>query len=217
MEFHVVKAKAFFVGSTELEEFHARMFHGTADRGGKRPNRNNAYLAYNVDQPLQLHKNVHDMAHVFKPGGALVVSRAVRDAFGEIPGVQFAPVHFKTLFRHPYRAGDFSFHDEIGNYFQQMQFIDELKHDERLAAEVGDYFELVAPPLRDLRQSFEPLRQVAVPVGRSPDNEEIPISQQLLLRHPIYSCGAKVMSELVFEKLQPFINWTYFDHGQGTI
>jgi len=218
MKFHVLQSKSFFGDSKEIEAFHASMFHGTADRGGKRPNRNNAYLAYTVDRPLQLHKNVYDIAQVFEAEGALVVSRAVREGFRGVPLVQFAHVHFKTLYRYPYRPGDYSYNDEIGDYFEQLRFIDELKHEPDLVTQVDEYFELAAPLLRDLRPSFDPLSQVAVQMDQTRDEaKEISISRQLLLQHSIYSCGAKVISELVFEKLHPYINWTYFEHGEGTI
>lgn len=218
MKFHVIKSKSFFGDTKKIDAFHAAMFHATADRGGKRPNRKDARLAYDVDRPLQLHKNAYEIAPVFEAEGGFVVSSDVRQSLVEIPHVAFAPVHFKTLFHFPYREGDFSFHERIGHYDAQMKFIDERTHDASLKSQVGEYFELIAPPLRELRGHFEPLKDVSVKVGSSRyDFKDFPISQALLLQHPIYSCGSKVMSDPVFEKLRPFINWTYFVHGEGSI
>jgi hypothetical protein len=213
MKFHVLQSLSNFLDRKKrIDAFHATMYHGTADRGGLKPDRKSARLAYEVDRPLQLHKNAYDIGHIIEPEGFLVVSEIVRDALRESPGITCAPVKFKTLFTYPYAEGDFSFWKTMPDYNQQQEFIDSQRDDAALHQQVGPYFELVAPWVRDLKHRYSPLSELTVLNGNS-----ILISREMLQDNPVYSSGAKVMTESVFAKIEPFVNWTYFEHGEGSI
>ncbi|WP_254510023.1 hypothetical protein [Anatilimnocola floriformis] len=216
MKFHVVSTLSFFGRTKAIDAIHASFFHGTADRGGKRPNSQNSQLANAVDRPLQLHKNIFEIADVFSPEFKLVVSAKVRDVFHDLPEVAFAPVHFKTLYEIPFRAGDFSFYKTIGDFFAIERFIDRQVDKPALHEKIGDYFELVAPPVRDFAARY-PLITASVDIGELDDLTEILICPQLLNDVPIYSQGKLVMSDAAYRRLSPFINWTYYLHGEGDV
>lgn len=74
MKVHVLSVLTFYGKTHQIDAFHAEMFHGRANRGGQPPTSKNARLAYGVDRPLRLHKNVFTLAHVFAPEFILVVS-----------------------------------------------------------------------------------------------------------------------------------------------
>jgi hypothetical protein len=218
MKFHVIDVLTFYGKSDRIDAFHARMFHGEADRGGHRPASKNARVGHAVDRPLRLHKNAYQIADVFSPEFLLVVSSAVRQALGSISRLHFTPVTFATLFSYPYNAGDFSFWDSLTDYQIQQEFIDQQTNDPELQSQVGEYFEMLAPPFRDLKGRFEGIRRIPMNTGPTKmDAKEIPVCEQMLEDCPVYSIGATVTSDEVFTGIEPFIDWTYFTHAEGKL
>ena len=219
MKFHVVSALSFYGNANQIDAFHAEMFHGRAYRGGQLPTSKDARLAFDVDRPLRLHKNAFSIPHVFAPEYILVASSAVRSALNQVTHLRFAPVTFETLFSYPYRAGDFAFWDELPDYYLQQEFIDNQTDDPRLHLEVGEYFEVIAPPIRAIRDQFADLRDVSVEIGPTEFDEplELSLSAEMLGLFPVFSCGESVMNDSVFSKLEPFIDWTYFGHAEGKL
>jgi hypothetical protein len=219
MKFHVVTVLTFYGNTDRIDAFHAEMFHGRADRGGESPTSKSARLAHDVDRPMRIHKNAFQIADVFAPEFQLVVSSLARGSLLDVPHLRFVPITFRTLFSCPYGAGDFSFWEDLPDYRIQQEFIDQQKNDPQLHSYVGDYFELVAPPVRDIRDRFEGLRSVSVDIASSEfdDPLELPLSAQLLEECPVFSCGSFEMSDAVFSRLEAYVDWTYFTHVEGSL
>ena len=218
MKFHVLSVLTYYGNTDQIDAFHARMFHGEASRGGERPTSQDARLAYEVDRPLCLHKNVYNIAPVFAPEFALVVCANVKSKLGDVPQVRFAPVRHGTLFSFPYGAGDFSFLEEMPDYITQQEFIDNQKDDPQRHLDVGEFSELIAPPIREIRNRYAKLRDISVEIGPTEFDEplEFPISAAMLEDFPIFKCGSFIIHDNVFSRLAEFIDWTYFTHVQGT-
>ncbi len=218
MKFHVVSVLSCYINSEAIDAFHAEMFHGRASRGGKQPTYRDARMAEDVDRPLHLHKNAYKIANVFAPEFELVVSSAVKDALADASGVKLTPVEFEVLFSYPYRAGDFSYWDDLSDYITQQIFIDEQSDDPELHTHIGQFFELFAPPAFQIQGRFAGLKTVSVNVGptRLQEPLELSLSPQLLFEFPVFSCGGSyIMSEGVYSRLAPFVDWTYFTHTEG--
>ena len=147
------------------------------------------------------------------------MSSVVRAELAHVPHLQFAPVTFGTLFSYPFRAGDFSFWDVLPDYNIQQEFIDKQRDDPELHAEVPEFFEPIAPPVRDIRDRFTGLREVSVEIGPTECDEPLGLSlgAELLEKCPIFKCGSFVMNDKVFSKLAAFVDWTYFTHAEGSL
>lgn len=194
------------------DEFHLRMFHGTASRGGRRPDRHNALWKSDVDLPLRLHKNVFDIANVFCPENELVVSELVRSEIQKagVIGIRTEEVLFETLYSFPYRAGDFSFWSDLPDYNMQREFIDRQTHHAALMDRVGSFFRIAMPTFGQLRATCTDFKVVLL---QRADGiaDEYPVSQDLVLKWVAYNAGGFIMDERLFRPLSHFLSSDYFE------
>jgi hypothetical protein len=155
--------------------------------------------------------------HVFAPEYELVVSSVARAVLLDVPEIEFERVIFQRLFSYPYRAGDFSFWDDLPDYNRQQKFFDKQKNVPQLHSRVGDFFELVAPPIKDIRNRFHGLRDVAIEIDPKKSGQplKLSLSVELLDRIPVFKVGGFIMRDDVFVKLAPFIDWTYFTRAEA--
>lgn len=219
MRFHVLKVLSFFGNTEQIDAFHAMMFHGCANRGGAKPTSQNHRLGFDVDRPLTLHKNAYQIANIFAPEFCLVVSSVVRSALKDIANIEFQPVTFETLFSYPYQAGDFSFWDTVPDYYQQQQLFERQQHAPELIANVGEFYELAAPAIKDLRGSFADLQKVTIDGCETELDPpfEVTVSEEMLNQVPVISCGPFIMNDEIFRRISSFIDWTYFTHTERNL
>lgn len=219
MKFHVFKPLTFFMKSRGVKADHSAMFHGRASRGGKMPTFQDYRLHVEVDRPLRLHKNAYEIAPVFSPEFELVVSETVREALFEFPTLRFEPVEFETLYSCPYRIGDPSFMGNVEGWYEFQDFVDGQKDVPELHRQVGLYFSVEVPLLRNIREPFSDLQDLVVPNDdRAIDRElEVTLSRELLQEYPLFNSGGNVASDELYAKLRPFINQNYNTHVEGVI
>ncbi|TWU05436.1 hypothetical protein [Allorhodopirellula heiligendammensis] len=208
MRFHAVSVVSTFI-NTGIRAIHSSFFHGKASLGGTFPTAENARLAFDVDTPLRLHKNIHDIADHFLPEHELVVSDRVAERLSEHQSISIDAVSFAVLYEYPYSNDDPSC--GFDDYDSQMSFIDTQADVPDLHNRVGSYFHVSMPPVFSVRKLFPdaPLVDVTIKYRPTP----LPISPDVFAAHPMYTTGsATIMSDDVFRRVEPFINWTYFDH-----
>ncbi len=97
MQFHLLSVRTFFKDGP-IRVVHSSFFHGRAKRGGVFPSSADYRLAYELDSPLRLHKNVHKIAHVFAPEFELVVSEQLMELLATIPLVKSIESVFEILY-----------------------------------------------------------------------------------------------------------------------
>ena len=210
MRFHAVSRISTFF-DTQIRAIHSSFFHGEAKRGGKFPTADDARLAFDVDEPLRLHKNAHDIADIFKPGHMLVVSERVAENLSTHSAITLSTVSFDVLYKYPYSVDDPSC--GFDDYRSQMRFIDEQRDDPQLRRQVGQYFQIRSLPVFRIRELFPNAPLIEATIKRR--STQLPISEDVFAAHPLYSIGSStIMSADVFQQLEPFFNWTYFAHAE---
>ena len=149
-----------------IDYIHYRLFHGVqAPWPHRRPAPSPVGEPY---EPLTLVHNARYVPAVFAPQLMPVVSQAVADEIGDVPGAEFWPVTFHRLVDFvPPVPGDSSYqqsvsyqmalHDEHGEQ-NIFDYIPEASS--ALASRVGRYFELVPTRLSDVSHHFTDARRI---------------------------------------------------------
>lgn len=214
MKFHVIHPLCFYGNTKAIDAFHADMFHGKASRGGRQPHSKNDRGTYELDRPMRLHKNVFEIADFFMPEFECVVSASTKDALSEMSTLRFERVVFEAMYSYPYRANDFSFWNELKDYYSQQDFIDDQTDDPLLHGEVGAYYHMIAPTFRENRTRFRDWRDVSLEADpRESGQIEVAFSRNLLTDAGMYCTGTKVVAnDDVYARLAPFIDANYFTH-----
>jgi hypothetical protein len=217
MKFHLLSTPVYFSGA--ISAFHVGMFHGRASRGGIMPTYRDYRLAFPLDRPLRLKKNVFNLAAIFRPEGELVVIDTVREVLQQFTSLRFEPVEFAHVFSVPYQAADFSFRQSLPPGKSDEWTLDAHPHDASLMRDLHPYFRLCAPPIRELADLAAAVREVEVVLQEDAFEETVsyPVSPELLERYPAYNCGELVLSDVVFTAIAPFIDWNYFRHAEGSV
>lgn len=219
MKFHVFKPLTHFMKSPGVRADHSEMFHGRASRGGKMPTFQDYREHVDVDRPMRLHKNMYEIAPVFSPEFELVVSETVREALSDFPTLRFEPVEFETLYTCPYRVGDTSLIGGVKDWYEFQDFVDGQNDVPELHRQIGYYFAVEIPLLRNIRKQFGSLEEVALPNdGRAMDGKlQVTLSREMLYAYPLFYSGGNVASDELYAKLRPFINESYYTHVEGVI
>lgn len=211
MQFHLLSVRTFFKDGP-IRAVHSEFFHGRAKRGGVFPSSSDYRLAYELDSPLRLHKNVHKIAHVFAPEFELVVSEQLMELLATIPLVKSIESVFEILYRYPFEPGDLGC--GFDRYDRQMQFIDRQSDDASLHDTISRYFQLQIPPVRQIRLAYPNHAVTAVQIGS--ESKEIPMSERLLSEVPMYKFGGTtVIRSDIFDIIEPYIDWLYFTSVAG--
>lgn len=213
MNYHIVSVRSRFI-DTSIRSIHAHFFHGKAKRGGFFPTANDYRITHEPDKPLRLHKNVYNIGNVFAPEFELVVSNLVAKRLARIPNLELLPVQFELLYGYPYEIGD------LGCGFKtsdaQERFIDGRKDDPALHSNIGTFYQLEMLPVRSIREQYRDTAPTTVELDS--ESYQIPISSDIFTSHPAYSLGGStIMSNAVYECLEPYVDWTYFTHCSGPI
>jgi hypothetical protein len=215
MEFHIISTRSCFI-DVPIRAIHSEFFHGKASRGGSFPTSKDYRLQHEVDLPLRLHKNAHNIAEVFCPDYELVVSERIAGALHGSLRVDLFPVEFATLYSHPYKVGDL----DCGflDFDAQMRFIDKQKDSKHLHDKVGRYFHVRPPSIHEVHAAFPEAARVNVQSGVDGEIESIPNSPKLFETIPIFDIGAGyVMGSPFYDILASGIDWTYFTHVSHAI
>jgi hypothetical protein len=214
MEFHVIKIRS---NPVVTRAIHNAFFHGKAHRGGSFPTSKDYRLQHEVDLPMRLHKNAHNIAEVFCPEYELVVSERIAQSLKAASLlVDVLPIEFEILYSYPFGAGDLAC--GFLSYDDQMRFIDKRKDSKVLHEKVGRYFYVRTPPLWEVRSAFPEAPQVEIESEDRTQVVAIPASAKLFEVTPVFSLGAGyVMGEPFYEILASGIDWTYFTHAVRTV
>ncbi len=177
-------------------------------RGGEFPSSKDYRVIHPVDVPLRLHKNVFRIADLFAPELQLVVSDRVAKDLAQIGNLELSAVSFEVLYEYPFLPGDlgcgFEAHDE------QMRFIDRQKNDPALRRQLEQYYQIVIPPIREIRLLYP---NTKIQITKDGEPLVIPVSEEVLRAIPMFSLGSTtILRSDVFEILEPHIDNLYFSH-----
>jgi hypothetical protein len=210
--------------SPRFNAFHYHMFHGHARRAGiDFPDNPSHTLGADLSDPLVLDRNGRHIPPVFLPSTTLVVSESVKAELPASANVVLLPVKFGKLVDYPYQAGDFSYYDRPAFRRNPRRedpetLIERLPNVPVLHERAGRYYEVVVAWQDDVAERYADLAPVAftVDVLGAWEDMEVRLSPTLLEDCPILVVPmGLVLSNPVWEKLQPHLDMDYFRVAEG--
>jgi hypothetical protein len=204
-----------FTYSKRINVFHYDMFHGLCNSQGSH------LRGDDLSQPLLLSRNGTRIPDVFQPGITLVLSARAKAALEGLPNVAFLPVEFVKLVDYPYQAGDFSYYEIPAFQLDPAKanpetLIHRLVDQPEMHERTSPHYELVIPKLRDVVDQFAMERKIQCELKMTPVHGKLQLrlSGQLLQRYPIVWQYHNILSEEAFSRLDPFIDWDYFEKAE---
>lgn len=208
----IVKKRTSFDAATEgMSAYHSAMFHGQFLNHIVDDNNLGDVLTNN----LRLQKNAYDLRYIFQPQRNLVIPEAARHRLSGVPNISFFPVIFEKLFFASYRKGDLSLGPD--SYHDLEKWLDSFKHEKNLLQEIEDFYEMILPNhsrvvnefsgMHPVKFDLEPWRKV-----------ELALSTEMVSKYPaIWTVAGIVFRTDVFELIQQFFNWDYFNKAEANL
>ncbi len=209
--------------SDTVGTFHTLMFHGKIDREARMAPPN--FLGGGPWPPLKVIRNGRHVPEVFEPmwGCNLVVSEAVSRRLASLPNLVQRPVAFTRLFDFPYRAGDFSYVEDLrklGGRFHDEPDVEGWENEERLYevvpdvldlhASIGAYFELIMARLKDVVGKYDGRKSLVFSPQPITGEVTLELSRDLLHDHPVFWNKAYFCTEEAFAAFDPALDRDYF-------
>ncbi len=205
--------KRTFYGGTSIRDFHAAMFHGYAQRGGQSTLlKRGPDFRDNVIEPLELTKNIFQLAGVIQPAIWLVVKHHLKERLENLPSLKFVQVIFKKLIDYAFYENDFSVYRNPG-FTSSESFINLLPSRPDLLATIDDYYEVISPHWADIVDQFNDTTEISVPMPLSVDSTPLRanVSTRMFDTFPmLWHDHAILLSSDAYEILRPEIQQPYF-------
>ena len=176
-----------------------------------------------MSEPLIVDRNGRHIPSVFLPGTTLIISESVKALLPVSENVVYLPVKFGKLVDYPFQAGDFSYYDRPAfrrnpEREDPETLIERLPDVPVLHGRTGAYYEVVVAWQDEVIERYADTTPVTFTMDVLGDWEdvEVRLSQTLLDDYPILRVpGGLVLSNAVWEKLQPYLDMDYFRVAEG--
>ncbi len=198
--------------------FHYMLFHGRQTSGFPHWRSGIPFFGDQEKRPLRITHNVRRIPDVFSPVSSLVVSAHVRDMLGALPFVEYRAVGFPELIDVEVAPlGDLSWENNPAvqkaarskewprNLFEHLPQASTEQH-----AQVGSYYEMVVPRLKEAAAEFPDARPLRIPRRHGIDKQnELRICPAMLEKYPVVWWSQVVFVEPIFRKIEPFLDPAY--------
>jgi hypothetical protein len=212
MKFYTITAVSNYLERPLIESFHAHMFHGRAERGGKEyPHDATVWAHSESPTPLLISRTIRHVPDVSQPSTHLVVSERLAAKLRRIQNIRLAPTVFKRLVDVDWQKGDMSY-DEIWNHPDPPKLLRTLPDVAEFHQQIGSFFEVQTYRLRDVLERYPAAKEVTVEQRTPPmhEIEVIRVSSEMLTDYPMLWCGATIMNPDVFDILDAALDRDFF-------
>ncbi len=212
MRFYVITAISNFIDNPRIQCFHADMFHGLVERGGKEPP-HDARVWANTEPPssLLISRTARRVPEISKPSSHLVVSQRLAEQLRPFPRIRLAPVVFKRLVDVDYEPDDMTWDEKWGDV-DPLQLLRTLPDVPDFHERIGHYFEVQTWRWRDVIDKYPSAKEFTIE-ERTPPMEEasvIRLSAELFQDHPLLCYGDLLVSEDAFRILDKALDRVFF-------
>jgi hypothetical protein len=215
MKFYTITAASNFLQRPLISSFHAAMFHGLAERGGKEYPHDPVVWA-NTDSfdPLLISRTIRGVPEISQPSGDLVVSQRLAEKLRRFRNIRLAPVQFKRLVDVNYQKGDDSWFDEWGELGSKAP--EEILRTQPDVPEfhdrIGAFFEVQTYRLNDIVNRYPSAKEITIETGTPPlhNTEVIRLSPELLTDYPMVWWSDIIVNPEVFDILDPHLDRDFF-------
>jgi hypothetical protein len=212
MKFFTITAVSNFINRPHVKSFHANMFHGLAERGGKEwPHDPKVWASSAPSSPLLISRTFRNVPEVFRPSRHLVVSERLAAALRQFTNIRLAPVIFKRLVDVDYRKGDMSWAQIWGNV-DPCELLKTLPDVRDFHRQIGAYFEVQAYRWRDFIDQYPSATEITIEEGTPPFQKAnvLRVSVEMLNDYPIFWWGSIFVNQDVFKILQSSLDRDFF-------
>jgi hypothetical protein len=191
-----------------ITTYHAALFHGNALN--KKVDDNN--LGDPLNTPLRLEKDVYDCTHIIQPDRNLVIPESVKRRLAAVSHIAFYAVIFEKLFFFPYKAGELSIGPEDSNDMES--WLDSFPGQPSLTQEIEPFYELVLPSHERITPEFSDGHPVEFNL-LDWKLSIVELSASMLRKYAaIWTVEGTLFREDVFNLVEPYFSWTFFNKGE---
>jgi len=161
--------------------------------------------------PARLVKNVYKLADWFNPNLNFIISERLKQKLGNFKNIGFQEVEYVKLFEYPYADDDFS-HWDIKGYKDVDSFIKKLKHDKKLKAKIGKYYELLIPRYKDVVNQYNDLTEYKISLDFDDkfDIYVLILSEKFMNIYPVLWMMETIFNEQIYEIVKEYINPSFY-------
>jgi hypothetical protein len=191
-----------------ITTYHAALFHGNVIN--KKVDDNN--LGDRLNTPLRLEKDVYDCTHIIQPDRNLVIPESVKRRLAAVSHIAFYAVIFEKLFFFPYKTGELSIGPEDFNDMES--WLNSFPDQPSLKQEIEPFYELVLPSHERITPEFSDVHPVEFSL-LDWKLSIVQLSASMLQKYAvIWTVEGTVFREDVFNLVEPYFSWTFFNKGE---
>lgn len=214
MDFYLVGKKTAFDG-INMTGYQSGMFHGDETENNIRQ----VIYTYGnkLEEKIHLEVNLFNLAEIISPSRHLVVSEKIKNILNDIKNVDFLQVVFDKIINVPYEPGILpDTYENLFYYKRPYSFTSMYEHDPSLT--IGNYYELIAPEIYEIEERYNDLKEFEFKYLDSNATFKINLSETMLNDNPILWTSEGVIFRIfVFEKIEKYFNWDYFEKKKYAI
>ena len=216
--FYGIEEITFFGNSNQISEFHYVMFHGLAERpGAEKYTPEEHGFGRGAGLPLSITRPGVFFPPLCMPQSNLVVNRELATALRRISNISLLPVGFASLFDVKYKKGDASWYDEGMMPGDPDEFARNAPDERARFEPIPEFFEVLSERYQDVHDKFDDrkrFRLKAVSSNFRP-RAEFEASDEMFKLHPIIWNRFTIVSEEVFEVIEPHIDRDFFSVNEA--
>ncbi len=201
----------FFGDTDQISSFHYKMFHGEAERPGTRKHTPEWYGHGEGSKcPLSIVRPGNAIPPIFVPQIGLVVNEEIAESLRNFSGFGLLAVNFERLIDMECRKGDMSWYCTEQAPLDPSLYLRSAPDNRKKFEPVPTHFEVLAPRLQDIRDSFDNCQKYLPTAFEPVDEEPFYTSDEMLHQFPIVWHYGTYVTRDVLRVLGPQLDRDFF-------